>query len=119
LLLTTLHTVSALGAVNRMIDMGLEPFLVASAITAVTAQRLARTVCSSCAEPYTPTATEIAEVGARAQKAGVRVPAGFGAGLKRGAGCTVCRGTGYYGRVLVFEAAVVTPPLREAILRKG
>jgi len=119
LLLTTLHTVSALGAVNRMIDMGLEPFLVASAITAVTAQRLARTVCSACAEPYAPTAAELAEVSARAQKAGVRVPAGFGADLKRGKGCDLCRGTGYYGRVLVFEAAVLTPPLREAILRKG
>ena len=87
LLLTTLHTVSALGAVNRMIDMGLEPFLIASAITAVTAQRLARTVCAACAESYAPTAAELAEVGARAQKAGVRVPPGFGTGLMRGAGC--------------------------------
>ena len=119
LLLTTLHTVNALGAVNRMIDMGLEPFLVASAITAVTAQRLARTVCAACAEPYAPTAADLAEVNIRAQKAGVKVPEGFGRNLKRGAGCTVCRGTGYYGRVLVFEVAVITPPLREAILRKG
>jgi len=119
LLLTTLHTVSALGAVNRMIDMGLEPFLVASAITAVTAQRLARTVCSACAEPYTPTAAERAEVGERAKKAGIRVPTDFGSNMKRGVGCNLCRGTGYYGRVLVFEAAVITPPLREAILRKG
>jgi type IV pilus assembly protein PilB len=119
LLLTTLHTVSALGAVNRMIDMGLEPFLVASAITAVTAQRLARTVCPSCAEPYSPTAAELSEVNARAKKAGVTVPEGFGRNLKRGAGCVECRGTGYLGRVLVFEIVVLTPPLREAILRKG
>jgi type II secretory ATPase GspE/PulE/Tfp pilus assembly ATPase PilB-like protein len=119
LLLTTLHTVSALGAVNRLIDMGLEPFLVASAITAVTAQRLARTVCTGCVEAYAPTAEELAEVGMRAVKAGVKVPDGFGRNLKRGAGCGVCRGTGYFGRVLLFEALVITPPLREAILRKG
>lgn len=119
LLLTTLHTVSALGAVNRMIDMGLEPFLVASAITAVTAQRLARTVCPNCAEAYAPTAADMAEVETRAKKAGVKVPEGFGKNLKQGAGCATCRGTGYYGRLLVFEAAVITPPLREAILRKG
>ncbi len=119
LLLTTLHTVSALGAVNRLIDMGLEPFLVASALTAVTAQRLARTVCPDCARPHALTPEERAEVDERAAKAGVTVPAGFGTGLQEGAGCDSCRGSGYRGRVLVFEAAVVTPAVREAILRKG
>lgn len=119
LLLTTLHTVSALGAVNRLIDMGLEPFLVASALTAVTAQRLARTICPDCARPHAPTPEERAEVDARAAKVGIVVPPGLWSGLKEGAGCDSCRGTGYRGRVLVFEAAVVTPPLREAILRKG
>jgi type II secretory ATPase GspE/PulE/Tfp pilus assembly ATPase PilB-like protein len=119
LLLTTLHTVSALGAVNRLIDMGLEPFLVASALTAVTAQRLARTVCPDCVRPHEITPEERAEVDARAAKAAVTVPKDFGPGLKEGAGCESCRGTGYRGRVLIFEAAVVTPPLREAILRKG
>ena len=119
LLLTTLHTVSALGAVNRLLDMGLQPFLVASALTAVTAQRLARTVCSSCARPQAPTAEQLAEVEARAGLAGVRVPDGLVRGLRGGAGCDECRGTGYRGRVLIFEAAVATPPLREVILRKG
>ena len=119
LLLTTLHTVSALGAVNRLIDMGLEPFLVASALTAVTAQRLARSICASCAEPYEATPEQLAEVEVRARKAGIAVPDGIKSGLRRGAGCPDCRGTGYRGRVLVFEAVVITPPLREAILGKG
>ncbi|MBI3565682.1 MAG: Flp pilus assembly complex ATPase component TadA, partial [Elusimicrobia bacterium] len=119
LLLTTLHTVSALGAVNRLIDMGLEPFLVASALTAVTAQRLARTICPDCVRPHEATPEERAAVAARAEKVGIAVPQDLWANLKEGAGCDACRGTGYRGRVLIFEAAVVTPPLREAILRKG
>jgi type II secretory ATPase GspE/PulE/Tfp pilus assembly ATPase PilB-like protein len=61
----------------------------------------------------------MAEVNMRAQKVGIKVPQGFGRALKRGVGCVTCRGTGYYGRLLVFEAAVITPQLREAILRKG
>jgi type II secretory ATPase GspE/PulE/Tfp pilus assembly ATPase PilB-like protein len=119
LLLTTLHTVSAVGAVNRLLDMGVPPFLIASAITAVTAQRLARTVCPSCAQPYVPTPEQLAEVDARARLAGIKVPEGLVAGLKSGAGCEECRGTGYRGRLLIFEAAVAAPPLREAILKKG
>jgi general secretion pathway protein E len=58
-------------------------------------------------------------VDVRARKAGVAVPEGFANNLKKGAGCEACRGTGYRGRLLVFEAVVVTPPLREAILGKG
>ncbi|MDE2489606.1 MAG: type II/IV secretion system protein [Elusimicrobia bacterium] len=119
LLLTTLHTNSALGAVGRLIDMGLEPFLVASALTAVTAQRLARTICPYCAEPCAPTAEEVSETDARARRAGIEPPKGWEAGLKKGAGCDECRGTGYSGRTLIFEAVVVKPALREAILRKG
>jgi type II secretory ATPase GspE/PulE/Tfp pilus assembly ATPase PilB-like protein len=119
LLLSTLHTVSALGAVNRMIDMGLEPFLVASALTAVTAQRLARTICSHCAHAQAPTPEELADIKARISQAGIAMPAGLMAGLKVGKGCEACRGTGYSGRILLFEVCVITPPLREAILRKG
>ncbi|MFI5345916.1 MAG: GspE/PulE family protein [Elusimicrobiota bacterium] len=119
LLLTTLHTVSALGAVGRLIDMGLEPFLVASALTAVTAQRLARAICPACAEPCAPTAEQLAEVEVRARKAAISVPDGLARNLKKGNGCDACRGTGYQGRLLIFEAVVVTPPLREVILAKG
>jgi type II secretory ATPase GspE/PulE/Tfp pilus assembly ATPase PilB-like protein len=119
LLLTTLHTISALGAVNRLIDMGLEPFLIASALTAVTAQRLARTICTDCSKPYEPTPLELADIEARAKNAGISLPSDLSQHLKKGTGCPQCRGTGYRGRVLIYEAAVVTAPLREAILRKS
>jgi type IV pilus assembly protein PilB len=119
LLLTTLHTVSALGAVNRLLDMGLQPFLVASAVTAVTAQRLARTICPSCVRPQTPTPEQMAEVEARSRLAGIKIPDGLVRGLRSGAGCEDCRGTGFRGRVLIFETMISAPPLREVILRKG
>jgi len=119
LLLTTLHTVNAVGAVNRLLDMGMEPFLVASALTAATAQRLVRAVCKSCSQPYTPTPEQLAELETRTRKAGVVIPAGLALKFRAGKGCASCRGTGYYGRVLLFEILVATPALREAILNKG
>ncbi len=119
MLFTTLHTNSALGAITRLFDMGLEPFLVASALTAVSAQRLVRRVCTACAKPYTATAPETAEIEERAKRAGVAVPHELLAGLKIGAGCDVCRRTGYFGRALLFEFAAITPALRQMILRKA
>ena len=119
MLFTTLHTASALGAITRLVDMGLEPFLIASALTAVSAQRLARTVCDSCARPYEASRAEMADVNARTRKTGTPLPEHLSSGLRVGAGCDACRGSGYLGRVLLFELAVMTPPLREAVLRKG
>lgn len=119
MLFTTLHTVSALGAITRLVDMGMEPFLIASALTAVSAQRLVRTVCSSCARSYEASRDEMSDIHARVRKAGLTLPERLSSGLRRGEGCDECRGTGYLGRALLFELAVVTPPLREAILRKG
>ena len=119
MLFTTLHTNSALGAITRMMDMNLEPFLIASAVTAVSAQRLARRVCSACAQPHDPSAAEVAEIEDRARRAGVRVPEGLTRGLKRGAGCEACRRTGYQGRVLLFEFVAITPTLRQQILKKA
>jgi general secretion pathway protein E len=119
LLLTTLHTVSALGAVNRLIDMGLEPFLVASALTAVTAQRLARAVCASCAGPDQATPEQRAEVETRARQAGIAAPAGYERGLRRGAGCDDCRGTGYRGRTGIYELFRITEDARSLVVRKA
>ena len=93
--------------------------LIASALTAVSAQRLARTVCDACARPYEATREEMADVNARTRKTGTPLPERLTSRLRVGEGCDACRGTGYLGRVLLFELAVMTPPLREAVLRKG
>ena len=119
MIFTTLHTNSALGAITRLFDMGLEPFLIASALTAVSAQRLARRVCQDCAQPYEATPAEAAEIEERVRKAGIKFPQGLMQGLKRGAGCEACRKSGYSGRVLLFEYTAITPNLRQLILKKA
>ena len=72
LVFSTLHTNDAPSAVTRLVDMGVEPFLVASSLVAVLAQRLVRALCPDCREPYTPRAEELAEIGVRADGAGAR-----------------------------------------------
>ena len=119
MIFTTLHTNSALGAITRLFDMGLEPFLIASALTAVSAQRLARKVCETCAQPYEPTAAEVAEVEHRVKSAGIRMPDSLLKSLKRGAGCGACRSSGYLGRTLLFEYVAISPALRALILKKA
>lgn len=119
MIFTTLHTNSALGSVTRLFDMGLEPFLIASALTAVSAQRLARKVCSGCAEPYEATAAEISEVEHRVKSGGIVMPEGLLKGLKRGAGCGLCRSSGCSGRALLFEYVPISPVLRALILKKA
>ncbi len=119
MIFTTLHTNSALGAITRLYDMELESFLIASALTAVSAQRLARRVCQACAQPYEATPVEASEIEERAKKTGVTVPPDLLKGLKKGAGCEACRKTGYSGRVLLFEYAAISPALRKLILNKA
>ena len=119
MIFTTLHTNSALGAITRLFDMGLEPFLIASALTAVSAQRLARRVCEACAQPYEATAAEVAEVEHRVKGSGIRMPEGLLKGLKRGSGCAACRQSGYHGRALIFEYVAISPTLRGLILKKA
>ncbi len=119
MIFTTLHTNSALGAITRLFDMGLEPFLIASALTAVSAQRLARRVCETCAQPYEATAAEIAEIEHRVKSSGIRMPDGLLKNLKRGAGCAACRQSGYLGRTLLFEYVAISPTLRSLILKKA
>ncbi len=110
---------AALGAIARLIDMGLDPHLVASALTAVSAQRLARKLCPDCVKSYEPTPAEAAEVESRVKNGGCHPPAGWMKSLKRGAGCPSCRQSGYRGRVLLFEFVPITPALRELILKKA
>jgi type IV pilus assembly protein PilB len=108
LLLTTLHAKDAPSAIMRLIDLGVEPFLLGSALGAVVAQRLARRLCTHCREAYEPSTEELAAAGwedAPAQ-------------LWRPHGCAECE-RGYSGRIGLFELLPVTGPLMEAILQRG
>jgi type IV pilus assembly protein PilB len=108
---STLHTNDSTGAVTRLIDMGVEAFLISSALEGVLAQRLVRKVCSHCRTetPVTPAVRDqIESLGGR------KIEGTF----YRGAGCDECRGTGYRGRIGIFELLPITTDLRELILQK-
>lgn len=105
---STLHTNDALGAVGRMIDLGVPDYLVAATLSGVLAQRLVRRICEHCRVEYEELGERVARL--------IGAPSG-GARLFRGAGCARCRDTGHAGRVGVFELLVVTDSLREAICR--
>ena len=111
LVLTTLHTNSAAAAVTRLVEMGIEPFLVASSLSLVVAQRLVRVPCASCAQPYFPP-IEVLE------RLGMTREALDGATPIRGLGCTECNQSGYRGRVGVFEVLPVTQQIRETVLKR-
>ena len=104
--LSTIHTSDALGTVERLVDMGVEPYLVASALKGVFSQRLVRRICPNCRKPYEPTEEEQAELGL------APVP---GRLFYRGAGCPECFDTGYRGRTAVFEIFPLTIKVRRMI----
>ena len=119
MLLTTLHTNSAIGAVTRLLDMGIEPFLISSAVTALFAQRLARKLCEGCREAVPITPAEKAEVEELARRAGIPLGDLSAVTSFHPKGCPSCRDTGYRGRLLVFETVTLSPKLREMILAKA
>jgi len=112
LLFTTLHTNDAPGAVARLINMGVEPFLVSGALLFVGAQRLMRRVCKECAVSYEPSPKLLKEVGleGKVEK---------GAVFCKAKGCSICNKTGYRGRMAVMEALELDDAVRELILRKA
>jgi len=110
--LSSLHATDAVSALHRLIDMGIESFLVASSITAVMSQRLLRRVCDNCRETYDPPPQEMAVLYAM----GGHVPA---AGFVRGAGCNFCAQTGYLERIGVYEMMPVSDGIRERILDRA
>ena len=114
---STLHTNDAIGAFTRLIDMGVEPFLVVSSVRAVIAQRLVRLVCRSCAEPE-QASEEATRLIADLQRRFPDLLEGR-AGWRHGRGCRACQGTGYKGRMAIYEMASVTPDLHEAILTRA
>ena len=112
LVLSTLHTNDAPSAVTRLVEMGIEPFLVGSAVDAVLAQRLCRALCDRCRQPYQPEPRELLDVGFPWQE-GEPVPT-----LYRPDGCTACAGTGYRGRMALHEVMTVTEEIeRLAVAR--
>jgi len=109
LVFSTLHTNDAPGAVTRLLDMGIEGFLVSSSLIGVLAQRLVRVICSKCREPYSPSQDMIDKIGL--------LPENFQA--YHGSGCEECRGTGYSGRTAIFELMLVDSSLRNLVLEKA
>jgi type II secretory ATPase GspE/PulE/Tfp pilus assembly ATPase PilB-like protein len=109
LVFSTLHTNDAVGGITRLLDMDVEPFLLASVVKAFIAQRLVRTICPEC---KTLAGYPVEYL----QELGVTFPSDFK--FYRGTGCDDCRQTGYQGRVAIYEICVVTEPLRRLILQK-
>lgn len=110
LVLATLHTQDAASTAFRLLDMGVESFLVAATLRAVLAQRLMRLVCDGCSEPYTPSDHELAWAGGLLSKEALGK-----ATFHKGKGCTYCSKTGYRGRTGVFEYLELTPEMIEAL----
>ncbi|MDX6197569.1 MAG: hypothetical protein QOJ79_720 [Actinomycetota bacterium] len=109
LVLTTLHTNDAVSAVTRLVDMGVEPFLVASSLSLVVAQRLVRRPCAACVTDYVPSPRTLVLLGLTDADIADATP-------KRGKGCAECGGTGYRGRTGVFEVLPVTAEMRHVLL---
>jgi general secretion pathway protein E len=110
LVFSTLHTNDAASAVTRLIDMGIEPFLVTSSVIAIIAQRLVRVLCPKCKEAYTPDDESLSNLGIDKKKLD-RHP------LYRRQGCASCMNTGYRGRTAIFEILVLDDPLKRMILK--
>src|SRR5919201_1206678 len=110
LVFSTLHTNDAVGGITRLLDLDVEPFLLASVVKAFIAQRLVRTICPECPEKVEYPADYLAEIGFPVKELGTK--------FKRGKGCEQCRHTGYQGRTAIYEICVVTEPLRKLIMQR-
>ena len=108
LVFSTLHTNDAPSAVTRLIDIGVKPFLVASSVRAILAQRLVRKVCPKCTTAYTPTEEEVRALNISAAQLET-------ATFRHGVGCEYCRKTGYKGRAGIFEIFVIDDEIRSMI----
>ncbi|NCA81542.1 MAG: pilus assembly protein PilB [Opitutae bacterium] len=111
LVFSTLHTNDASGAITRLIDMGVEPFLIASTLEAVLGQRLVRTICNNCKTPYQPTPEMLQQLGMTEKQVGGRP-------FYYGAGCSYCNQTGYKGRRGIYEYLRIKDPIRDLISQR-
>jgi type IV pilus assembly protein PilB len=109
LVLSTLHTNDAPSTITRMVDMGIEPFNVASAVNLIVAQRLVRRICTTCKEQHAYTQEELHALGVNSSEGP----------FSKGTGCDTCGGTGYKGRQGLYEVMALSSPLRRAILKGG
>ncbi len=110
LVLSTMHTMDAVGAVIRLIDMGIEPYLIASALNGVLAQRLVRRICTKCMVEYTPTEETLVLLGMPGEK---------NTKFFKGKGCKECRHTGYKGRIGIYEVLVINDEIRKLIINRA
>jgi len=110
LVLSSLHTTTAAGSIIRMINMGIEPFLICSSLLAIVAQRLIRRICSKCKEEYELSSVVARKVGLIKQGSNEKII------LHRGKGCGYCFNTGYHGRVGITEILILSPRIKEIIL---
>lgn len=111
LVFSTLHTNDAAGGVTRLVDMGVEPFLVSSAVECFIAQRLVRVICNKCKHEVKPDKEMMKELGVTDREiSGIKI--------YEGKGCEACKFTGYKGRTAIYEFLVITEPIRELILKR-
>ena len=112
LVFSTLHTNDAPGAITRLVDMGVPPYLVASSVIGIMAQRLVRTICKKCKKPYVPSELEIQESGMSPEQVAK-------SSFMKGTGCGSCNKSGYRGRMAVFELMMMTPKIREMTFKQA
>ena len=112
LVFTTLHTNDAPGAVTRLIDMGVEPFMISSSLEGVLGQRLIRKICTGCKTAYEPNEATLAQLGLSPHEIGDKT-------FYYGVGCEACNNTGYKGRKGIYELLNITDPLRELINKRA
>ena len=105
---SSVHAIDAVSSLYRLLDMGIEPFLITSAIVGVVAQRLVRRICTSCAAPFEPSLSELTlyeKLGGREKNVWLR-----------GTGCQFCSNTGYFDRVGVYEVLAITDEIRQCVV---
>jgi len=112
LVFSTLHTNDAPSSVARLLDLGMEPFLVTATVEAIVGQRLVRRICRNCREPFAPTEEMLMELNLTKEDLGDRQ-------LYFGRGCDYCNNTGYRGRIAIYEIMVMEDSIRELIMRRA
>ncbi len=112
LVFSTLHTNDAAGAISRLLDLGVEPYLVSSSLIAIVAQRLVRRICPDCKKPSQPTAQQLSELGLGSVQDNQNIQ------FYVGAGCDRCFKTGYRGRTGIYEVMLISDTIQDLVYRR-